>query len=209
MTDQTATPLSEFLTDLLQEGRAIVRGELHLHAPARADSQRAKELLNSVAVAAAADAPGTPPPFDPSIALWSAEAFAWACGMLIDRSQTDVQLPKRISGRIPKASSASAHWSADVVFRFAGDLIRRSERIGTEDPLYQEFVRLFSPWPLATVGSSIEKRPAALEVVISDVCLRTMLVDRIILQRDTDLAQAEPLARHVEQALGMLEQANV
>lgn len=209
MADRTATPLCEFLTELLQEGRAIVRGDLHVTPPDRNDLERVGALLEEVGRAAAADAPGRAPALDLPVALWAAESFAWACGMLVDRSQTDVSLPKRITKQMPAATSASHHWSADLVFRFASDLVKRCQKIGDDDPLFPELVKLFSPWPLACVGSSVQPRQASLDVVMADDCLRTMLVDRIIVRRDTALADTPSLARSIRYALGGLERTSI
>jgi hypothetical protein len=202
MTDPNDVPLSDFLTELLREGRARVRGNLHLTPPSPTDIHHAEQLLTEMEAAAVADAPGTAPELNLAAVLWAGEAFAWACGMLIDRSQTDVGIPARIAQRTPNPTDPRNHWSVDLVFRFAGDLVRRCEKIGKDDPLYEELVKLLSPWPLASVGTSIENPLEALGVVMSNDCLRTILIDRIIIRRDTVRAEMQPLARSIQHVVG-------
>lgn len=196
------TPLADFIRLLSQQGRALTRGDLHLHPPTVADLAATETVLREVAKLAALEAPGNPPEFESSSALWAAEAFTWACGMLIDRAETEVEIPKRISGRQPRGATAAEHWSVDLVFRFFRDLIDRSAKIGREDPLHGQLLKLLKNWPLSSIGTEVENHPKQLGVVLASDCLRIVYVDRVIALQDRRRAANEQVASLVSQLTG-------
>jgi hypothetical protein len=202
LTEPSNTPLADFIDQLLQEGRAIVRDSLHRQAPSDADRQRTATLLEVAHRHAADDAPRTPPDWDAAAAVWSADALAWAAGMLVDRGEVDVAIPKRITSCQPSPRSPSVHWSVDLLFRLAADLFHRGKKICDGDPLDHELQMLFSPWPLACVGTTIESPAKNLSVVLGQECLSAIYVDRVLLRQDSTRAAADPLPELIQRVVG-------
>ena len=110
-----ASSLTDFVTVLLQEGRALSHGSLHKTRAGDTDLQSAKSVLVEAADRKRLGAPASPPQLNENAALWAAEAFAWACGMLTDRSETNVQLPGFLAETTPVGETASDHWSVDLL----------------------------------------------------------------------------------------------
>ncbi|MCC9598971.1 hypothetical protein LOC67_00255 [Stieleria sp. JC731] len=195
-------PLADFLRDLFTEGRARTRGGLHLERADQNDRQLAAEVLTKASITAAWEAPGNAPGFRLEAAMWAAEAFAWACGMLIDRAETMTEMPGWLAELTPQPRSVEEHWSVDLVFRFGFDLVKRSESISLDDDFHQELMKLFSLWPLSAVGMKIEHDENACNIVFADSSLRKIMVDRVLLRQDPGWLADDRLKADYEQVVG-------
>ncbi len=200
--DSQETPLADFTDQLLQEGRAITRGDLHRQEATEADQAEAAKILLDAEKFAGLEAPHQTPVFSVAAALWAAKAFAWGAGMLVDRAETDVKLPTWIESKAPDALVVSHHWSVDLVFRLGHHLIDRSQKIAPSDPLHEELRRLLAPWPLACVGTDIENPQQNIGVVTGDECLRAIYVDRVMMRQDTGRATSETMTRWIAKVAG-------
>ncbi len=184
MTPPADAPLAPFLADLFAEGRAVLRGPHHLQPASHQALAECGPLVEAFHKHAAREAPGVAPPLNLDAALWAAEAFAWGCGMLVDRGQTETGLPGWLIERQPAGINAGEHWSVDLVFRFLADLIKRSAHIAKQDPFHRELSKLAERWPLSAVGTEVENEPSAVEHILGDACLTQMYLDRIITRKD-------------------------
>ena len=220
MTGQSTTPLADFIDQLMREGRAMTRGQLHRKETTDVDTRATASVLLEAERLVAADAPwpvdthrpvDTPwpadthratPTFDADVSVWAAKSFAWGTGMLVDRGETDVTIPDWILRGQPSGRSATDHWSVDIVFRLANDLMRMSRRICAGDPLECELEKLFSPWPMACVGTTIENPDETISVVIDNDCLRTIYVDRILLRKDSARSQSARIRPWIDRVVG-------
>lgn len=200
--DKSRFPLHDFVEQLLQEGRAITRGQLHQRPSQAADREATAESLRRHETDAANDAPYTTPLHNVEASVWSAQAFAWAAGILIDRGESEVKIPNWLDETRPLGLDPSEHWSVDLVFRLMPDLVRRSEKIAKGDPFNDELSQLLAPWPLACVGTSIENPRASICVVMENDCLRTMYVDRILLRADSRRVEDETVQPWVQRVVG-------
>ncbi|OYP36360.1 hypothetical protein [Rhodopirellula sp. MGV] len=198
----TKSALTKFVIDLLGEGRVKTRGRIHLHQASQADRESASMVLVGSAVIAADEVPGVAPAFVLPAALWAAEAFAWACGMLIDRAEVETNIPPWIIKSRPATNDLSSHWSVDLVFRFAYDLIKRSESISPNDDLHAQLLELFTPWPVSAVGLHHEPPQAESNLVLTHSTLRQMLVDRTLLRQDKHWLQDSRIKHDIEVVLG-------
>ncbi len=209
MVDPESKPLTRFVEQLTLEGRAITRGDLHRHQASKADRVTTVTHLAEIERSAAMEAPYASPEFDPDASLWAAQAFVWAASMLVDRGECDVTIPKWVSVDQPDATNASSHWSVDLVFRLAGDLVRRGKKIAPDDPLQDELQKLLAPWPLACVGRTIENPESSIGVVTEDACLRTMYVDRVMLTGDVGRAASDTLQPWIKRVVGHYPQLGI
>ena len=199
-------PLTDFITLLTFEGRALTRGSLHQRRAKRDDLEATKQVLAQTSQDAALQAPSVAPEFDGDAALWAAETFAWAAGMLVDRGETNTDFPAWLNDRTANPTTASAHWSVDLTFRFFSGLVARAEKVGKDDPLYPELMNLLEPWPLSSVGISVENSKHSIDIVLQDNCLQKIYVDRILITKDTARAESQPLQSLIENAVGAYPQ---
>ena len=194
-------PLARFAAGLFGDGRVVSAGGGHRELPTRSDLATTIPIVQSAAANAAADAPYARPTIDLDSAMWAVQAMAWGCGLLVDRSEIETTLPDWLNQTRPDGSSPSHHAGVEVAFRYAVDLIGRVAKLGTDDPLHAELEKLFSPWPLATVGTSLVNPDAAVRVVMSDRSLSATMIDRILLRGDkvraADPVYADAIARVV------------
>ncbi len=152
---------------------------------------------------AAAEAPFHAPQLIPDAALWSFSVVAWSVSLFVDRSDGNTQLPNKLLETQPKMRTVEEQWSVDLGFRFLYSLLVRCERVSPNDTLVTQIVDICRTWPLACVGRPIEIDESALAITLSDPCLRTILVDRIVTRRDLKLAEHPLVKRFVELAVGL------
>ncbi len=142
------------------------------------------------------------PELDVDAAVWSLNVLAWGCGLFVDRTEVNTELPAILANNEPRGETPSEHWSADLGFRFFHSLVVRCQHVGPYDSLVQQLITIGNRWPLATVGVQTELNSHKLELLISDKCLRSLLVDRVVERNDEPLAKHPLLASHVAQAVG-------
>ena len=150
------------------------------------------QLLEKADLLARRHAPADPPPFDPQAALWAARVLQFACVRLVDKIEMDIELPEDLAQAEPDATSASHHWSVDLVFRSWWDLVKRSTTENEDDPLNATLLSIASRWPLAAVGTPAQTSSDRLSVVWDHPSLRQIYIDRVIQRADRE-KEAEPL----------------
>lgn len=150
------------------------------------------QLLENADQIARQHAPGVPPAFDPQAALWAARVLQFACVRLVDKIEIDIELPEDLVQAEPDATSASQHWSVDLVFRSWWDLVKRSATENEDDPLNATLLNIASRWPLAAVGTPAPIASDRLLVIWGHPSLRRIYIDRVIQRADRQKA-AEPL----------------
>ena len=190
--------ITSFARQLFETGTAIAE-------PWEAQSEISDELarlINWAHSLARAEAAFECPDLDLDSAVWSLNVLAWGCSVFIDRTEVNTSLPKFLADREPNGELPSQHWSADLGFRFFHSLIIRCQQIGPYDSLVQELVSVGNRWPLATVGIQAELNPKKLELLVSDKCLCSLLVDRVVERHDEPLAKHPLLEPHIAQAVG-------
>lgn len=161
---------------------------------------QATKLLETADQLARKHAPAIPPPFDPKSALWAAQVFHFACICLVDRIAVDVELPDQLALAEPDGTSASQHWSVDLVLRSWWDLIKRSTTENNDDPLNATLIAIASRWPLAAVGTPAPIDDDRISVIWNHKCLRQVYVDRVIQRADREKA-ADPIVAEATQRI--------
>jgi len=145
----------------------------------RADRERFLQLVDQADQLSRLHAIATPPPLCPDSACWAAQTMYFLCRVLLNRIETEVNLPAALVESEPDGRIASQHGSVDLVFRVLPDLERRCAGANALDPLRQTIRQLASRWPLSGVGIDCEFDVGAKQVVLADDSMRAELVDRI------------------------------
>ena len=146
----------QFLSGLLREGRVVFRrspdrgpgvseGALRLLARAYEDDRR--------------NVAGPAIPFDAAVAGEAGELVWLACWALVSRADRVEDLEPRLMMRRPP-SKASDHASADLLFRYLPQVLRRARAIDPSDPLVAMVAAVLRQWPLSGVLSDLEDGPA-------------------------------------------------
>ena len=166
------------------------------------DSEELEAIVKRNHLRARTEAAYESPELDVAAAVWSLKVLAWGCSIFVDRTEVNTELPKLLVDQEPKGQSPAEHWSVDLGFRFLHSLIVRCRRIGPYDSLVEQLIAVGTRWPLATVGLTTEVNSSKLELLLSDHCLRSVLVDRVVERNDELLAQHPLLAPHIARAVG-------
>jgi hypothetical protein len=146
---------SEFLSELLYEGRVHLKERAFLSASNRPEVQG---VLTRAFADYQLDVAGPCLPFAPATALAAAELVADACWFLVNHDKPEVELEKRLVMSGPPRS-ASEHLSADLLLRFLAQIHRRARRVNPADALTNSLAAVLRQWPLAGVLSDVEEPP--------------------------------------------------
>lgn len=147
--------MSDFLAELLDEGRIAFRtGDALGTGPSADDLARLAGAFARASLSLAGPAVG----FEPGIAWEAAELVRGAAWALVDRGERPEALRKglRMSG---KPTTASQHFSADLLLRYLPQILRRVRALDPADPLAEILIETLRRWPLSGVLSDIEEPP--------------------------------------------------
>ncbi len=146
----------EFLSGLLREGRVVFRRGLDRGQGA---SDGAIGLLAGAYEDDRRNVAGPAIPFDAAVACEAGELIWLACWALVSRGDRVEDLEPRLTMRRPP-SRASDHASADLLFRYLPQILRRARAIDPSDPLVAMLGRVLRQWPLSGVLADLEEGPA-------------------------------------------------
>src|SRR5262245_57654029 len=117
--------LAQFLSRLFDHGEVRFRER---PAPSDRDCAQAQASLAVAFASYRLDVAGPPIAFDPEVALSAANVVQMACWYLVNRNEPDEQLMQEL--RMPELTgSASAHLSADMLFRHLVHVHRRARAL--------------------------------------------------------------------------------
>ena len=194
--DQPTDSLTGFIRSL--STGAMIQVTIAGRAPENAeDLASAKELLIEVDAIARLHAPSSAPQLNIESSLWAARVMRYCCRMLVDRVETQTDLPKSLAEQ-PSLDSAQNHWSIDLIFRSWWDLVSRAKKLSSNDPLNQTIDSVTRNWPLAAVGTNTNFDTSQLDTIWNHDCLRRLLVDRIVRRQDKELIKDERFANAVQ-----------
>ena len=147
--------LGEFLRNLLDEGRIVLKGR---SVPLEADRPSALARLEAAFRVHRLDVAGPPIVFDADAALRAAELVRQAGWFLVNRSEpVEVMEATLAIPGVPR--SAGEHLSADLTLRFLPQVQRRARSIAPGDRLSNLLADVLRAWPLSGVLSDIEEGP--------------------------------------------------
>jgi MoxR-vWA-beta-propeller ternary system domain bpX4 len=147
------TPFAEFLTQLFD------RGEIVFRAPPRdRPSVEAVAILAEAFQAHALEVAGPPIAFDATVATAAAEFLRQSSWALVNRDERASDLERRL--KLPTAPlTPSEHLSADLLLRYAPQVVRRARGLDATDPLVVIVSRALQSWPLSGVLSDVADEP--------------------------------------------------
>jgi hypothetical protein len=193
--------LAQFLDALYEDGRVQVGrpGEI-----GEIDRLDAAQKLIAIEAHVRNDAPGEPPNYDANAALWAAEMLYRACQLAVYREFGAANVEAAFSVPCPAATTASAHYSVDLAFRYLADLHRLTRQAAPGDPLVAQIAAWAAAWPLSSVGiADIKVLDEPLTVVLSHTSLRQQYVDRIFARGAGDRLDHPATREAATAALGL------
>lgn len=182
--------LDSFLTALFEDGRVRATQPGNLLAD---ELQKAEAVLSNFEQDFRREFPGGAPDYAPRAALWGATMFYRAAQFVVYRDLDAPLIAQMLSPPCPEPSTAAAHYSVDLVFRFLPDLMRLAKTASQSDPLVNHLRMWGSEWPLSSVDMpEVELRN--IEPLVNHAGLLALYVDRILARGDASRL-AEPRVR--------------
>lgn len=191
--------LSTFLADLVDAGMVRVDRDAP-DVDAAADADRA--AIEALDALARAEAPGTPPALDLTVARWAAVVLHAGCAGAVHRDLDAATLHARLAEPCPAVPSPSTAYSADLLLRYLPDLCVLARGIAATDPLHDELRALAARWPLSSVGVGVDLGHLDVGILLDDPCLRRMYVDRILARQDRSRLGDGRVLAAVQEAVG-------
>lgn len=191
-------PLLRFVEELFVTGRVRLTTDALF---AEDDLNAAVSKVREFEQPSRLDLPGTPPCIDEPALRWGLASFYQACQFQIYRHLGATALGERFAEDSPRGSTAAAHYSVDLVFRFLPDLVKLARSGSPEDPLLEVVHKWCEAWPLSSVGIN-EIHPPHCEPILADECLLRMYVDRILRTQDTSRLSDQRIRDEVARAVG-------
>lgn len=147
--------MSDFLAELLEEGRIGFRsGNAPLTGPSADDLARLAGEFATASLSMAGPAVG----FEPRVAWEAAELVHGEAWALVNRGERPEALRHRL--RMPGTpTTASEHFSADLLLRYLPQILRRARGLDPTDPLAEILAESLRRWPLSGVLSDVEEPP--------------------------------------------------
>jgi hypothetical protein len=153
-----------------------------------------------------ADYPVNAPPFHQPAALWAAKIIYFGAQLLLFREET----AKDISVLFPKYNNqktAAEHLSADICLRFLPYLVNKLKEIDPEDLLIKRMETIMMEFPYSAVGYFTESGTLQFDkLFMENNCYNQLLVNRVILKRDSNTAADPAIKLLIKSALGAHQQ---
>jgi hypothetical protein len=147
--------LYEFLSRLFKTGEIVFDRR---PAPAKAERSHDIRYLEEQFTRYALNIPGAPLRFDFRSALAAAELLRQAAWFLVSRDEPDGEVARLVEmGFSPE--HAKQHVSADLLLRYAPQLLRRARAIAPGDILSAQLESNLRRWPLSGVLAEISEPP--------------------------------------------------
>lgn len=160
------------------------------------------EFLREAFQAEALGYPHDAPEFNPDAALWSAKIIYFASQFLLYRETSEHDLPMCFPA-YPGEQTAGAILSADLCLRFLPDILAELQDIDPEDRLLVLLEELASNWLYSSIRWDIPLEKCELEPLLSDNCLKQLLIDRIIEFKKIKCAAQPEIYREIKAGLGL------
>lgn len=189
---------STFLQNLFESGLILIPS---FAAEAVDDRGRTHAILTQAEMFHRLDLPGNAPAWDPEVSTWAASVLEGACRALVHRQIGPTEVATVLSNPPPASRTASASYSADILFRALGDVLKLARQISTDDPLTLQLLELARAWPLSSVGIR-GVGAVSVDGFIDDPCLRRTYAQRIVSRGDVDRLDHPAVREEVTLILG-------
>ena len=145
--------------------------------------------------------PFVAPEFDAAAAIWAAKTVFYTAQFILHRNMSPEDF-EPVFEDFKNSKTPAAILSVDLCLRFLPTMLTELRAIDSNDPLIPFLETKLKQWPYSTVGYQIENPTADYSSLLSDDCLRQLLIDRIITRKDIDKAKAPGLTSYVKASLG-------
>ncbi|KAA0211024.1 hypothetical protein EDM80_12570 [bacterium] len=147
--------LYEFLARLFKTGEIVFE-----RRPAPAPERNAHEIryLEQEFERYALTVPGKAIRFDAAPALMAAEFIRQAAWFLVSRDEPDTEVARHVEMG-PSPRTPGQHLSADLLLRFAPQLLKRARALAPDDVLVRQLESNLRRWPLSGVLAEISEAP--------------------------------------------------
>jgi MoxR-vWA-beta-propeller ternary system domain bpX4 len=190
--------LTHFLTNLIQEGKAHLEGEIQPFDPD--DLKNAAAYLHSVYLDDALDMPDAPPQYLESAALWAAQFLYHALQCTILRNLDDETVNKLLED-YPETITPESIFSVDLCFRYIPNLFSLAKGLAPDDVLVKILKKNALFWNFSSVGMDLGS-DVQHGIVLEHPSLRIAYIDRIIQIKDIKRVNTEQIKELVQAALG-------
>lgn len=181
---------AHFLTSLLETGTPAVSSPTEVSAR---EVEAAKSYLHDFEKPYRTEMPGQAPALDIEAAAWAACILYRCCQFSLYRNEPAERIEQALAGPRPDPASPSVCYSVDLTFRFLPGLYQIARYAAEDDPLTHYLWEACQIWGLSSVGVG-DLGPIDIRGVLTDRCLMTLYVDRIIETQDGSRL-ADPVVR--------------
>lgn len=174
--------LTGFLTDLFQDGKVVVEGQLKPFLSA--DLTTAGRLLKKIYEEECIDLPFDPPGFDEAAAMWSAQFLYRAVQFALLRELDDQSIQQELQP-FQTELTPSAIIAVDLCMRYLPDLFKLVRGLAPDDILVTYIRQTAAQWPYSAVGMGLTDSGSEITTLLSDKGLRQLYLERVIDKEDT------------------------
>jgi len=148
--------------------------------------------------------PDTAPDFDKQAASWSSKILFYAAQLVMYRQHSGEQLSSFFPPySLPK--TAAAILTADISLRYLPGILKYLEQIDLEDALIPIIKELLNKWHYSGLISDMDLEVLDIQTTLTNPCLATLYVDRIIEYKRKNMGQKKEIKPMVLAALGNFE----
>jgi hypothetical protein len=171
--------------------------------PSSEDQDSTLSLIRDVDLILRDDAPYQPPPLDYQAALWSLAVLQWSCRTLVNRLDSRTDIPNDLSALEPSGLVIDHHWSVDLGLRFLADLVRKTSAAASNDRLIATLIQIGARWPYSSIGTTADWQGKKIELLLSNPCMRHMLLDRLSVRGDALHSRHPLVTKHYQSHIAM------
>ncbi|MEM6964483.1 MAG: hypothetical protein AAF573_06940 [Bacteroidota bacterium] len=190
--------LAKFILNLIEYGDVTVA---HKIAPfSTEDEEEAQRTLRFYYEKDTLEMPLQAPNFHEEAATWAARYVYRAIQFLVMRDINEAEIQKYLTP-FPNSKTPAIIYSADLTFRYLGDLLNLAKGLAPDDFLVKKIKQTAAEFPLSSVGIPLQGEPN-LEIVLNHPSLRIAYGDRVIRQKDKKRIENEETKIIVKELLG-------
>jgi hypothetical protein len=190
--------LSDFIQDLLTEGKVSIKGALtHFSEDDISETGKILERAYSQDIL---EMPGTAPAFSKEAATWAASRFYMAVQMAVLREIEEETIKEQLKP-YEGTMTPEAIYSADLVLRHLPVLFNLVKGFAPADLLVEKLQKLSAQWPFSSVGIELVEIENE-DIIFAHASLKPAYLDRIITQKDVSRIAGKNIPEHIKETTG-------
>ncbi len=193
-----AVTLTDFITELLEQGSVTLPGEIHPFGSK--DQETALSILHQYYEKDKLEMPGQPPAFEADAAVWAAKYLYGAMQLTLLRNIGEEKIPAYLTP-FTGTLSAEAIYSTDLMLRYLPDTLNLAKGLAPDDALVVYLKKTAVQWPFSSVGVAESEIPDV-SLILAHASLKQAYLDRIIQKRDSHRAKQPAIHQGICEVLG-------